>query len=41
VVPSLELVVVTTSESEATTRDGGHLGAVHRLLDEIVAAASA
>jgi CubicO group peptidase (beta-lactamase class C family) len=38
VVPSLELVVVTTSESEATTRDGGHLGAVHRLLDEIVAA---
>jgi len=40
VVPSLELVVVTTSQSEATRRDGGHLGAVHRLLDEIVAAAA-
>ena len=28
VVPTLDLVVVTTSDSEATTRDGGHLGAI-------------
>ena len=40
VVPSVQLVVVTTSESEGTTRDGGHLDAVHRLLDDIVAAAA-
>ena len=40
-VPTLDLVVVTTSESEASTRDGGHLGAIHGLLDQIVAAAAA
>jgi CubicO group peptidase (beta-lactamase class C family) len=37
VVPSLRLVVVTTSESEAP-REGDHLGAVHGLLDRIVEA---
>jgi CubicO group peptidase (beta-lactamase class C family) len=35
VVPSLRLVVVTTSESESP-REGDHLGAVHELLDRIV-----
>ncbi len=35
VVPSLDLVVVTTSASD-TDREGGHLDRVHALLDEIV-----
>ena len=34
VVPSLELVVVTTSDPNAASRDGGHLDAIHRLLDD-------
>jgi CubicO group peptidase (beta-lactamase class C family) len=34
VVPSLQLVVVTTSDPDAATRDGSHLDAIHRLLDE-------
>jgi CubicO group peptidase (beta-lactamase class C family) len=33
VVPDLELVAVTTSDPAAATRDGGHLRAVHSLLD--------
>jgi CubicO group peptidase (beta-lactamase class C family) len=36
VVPSLELVVVATSEANANSRDGGHLWAVHSLLDELI-----
>jgi CubicO group peptidase (beta-lactamase class C family) len=36
VVPDLELVVVTTSNSTAETRDGGHLGAIYELLDAYV-----
>ena len=34
VVPSLDLVVVTTSDPNATSRGGGHLDAIHRLLDD-------
>jgi CubicO group peptidase (beta-lactamase class C family) len=34
VVPALELVVVTTSDPNAATRDGGHLDAIYRLLEE-------
>lgn len=34
VVPSLELVVVTTSDPNAPSRGGGHLDAIHRLVDE-------
>jgi CubicO group peptidase (beta-lactamase class C family) len=37
VVPSLRLVVVTTSESEAP-REGDHLGAVHRVMERVVEA---
>ena len=40
VVPSLELVVVTTSDPEAPTRDGGHLDAIHALLDEEIVPAA-
>ena len=36
VVPDLELTVVTTSDPDAPTRDGGHLRAVHALLDEFI-----
>jgi CubicO group peptidase (beta-lactamase class C family) len=39
VVPSLELVVVTTSDPDARTREHGHLEAIHSLLDsEIIPA---
>jgi CubicO group peptidase (beta-lactamase class C family) len=39
VVPSLELVVVTTSDPDSRTREQGHLEAIHSLLDsEIVRA---
>jgi CubicO group peptidase (beta-lactamase class C family) len=38
VVPGLDLVVVTTSDPDAATRDGGHLDAIYELLDEIVLA---
>jgi CubicO group peptidase (beta-lactamase class C family) len=42
VVPALDLVVVTTSDPDARSRDGGHLDAIHALLDdEIVPAALA
>jgi CubicO group peptidase (beta-lactamase class C family) len=34
VVPSLELVVVATSDSETRSREQGHLEAVHSLLDQ-------
>ncbi len=34
IVPSLELTVVTTSDPDAPSRDGGHLRAVHNLIDE-------
>ena len=34
VVPSLELVVVTTSDPNASSRDGAHLDAIHALLDD-------
>lgn len=34
VVPSLDLVVVTTSDSESRSREQGHLEAVHSLLDQ-------
>jgi hypothetical protein len=30
----LELTVVTTSDPDAPSRDGGHLRAVHNLIDE-------
>src|SRR5690606_25311747 len=33
-VPDLELIVVTTSVADSEPRDGGHLGAVHSLLDD-------
>jgi len=38
VVPSLDLVVVTTSDPDAA-RDGGHNDAIHRLLDDAIAPA--
>jgi CubicO group peptidase (beta-lactamase class C family) len=39
VVPSLELVVVTTSDAETRSREQGHLEAIHSLLDrEIIPA---
>jgi CubicO group peptidase (beta-lactamase class C family) len=42
VVPGLELTVVTTSDPDAPSRDGGHLRAVHNLIDEwIIPAAEA
>lgn len=41
VVPALDLVVVTTSASDAGTRERGHLEAVYSLLEEIVEAADA
>jgi CubicO group peptidase (beta-lactamase class C family) len=42
VVPTLDLVVVTTSDPDAASRDGGHLDAIYALLaDEIVPAAAA
>jgi hypothetical protein len=41
-VPTLDLVVVTTSDPDAASRDGGHLDAIYALLaDEIVPAAAA
>ena len=40
VVPALQLVVVTTSDPEARTRDGGHLDAIHALLDEEIVPAA-
>jgi CubicO group peptidase (beta-lactamase class C family) len=39
VVPSLELVVVITSDPEPSRRDGAHLRALHGLLDSVVVAA--
>ena len=39
VVPGLELVVVTTSDPEPARRDGGHLRALHDVLDAVVVAA--
>ena len=36
VVPGLELVVVTTSDPNAASRDGSHLDAIHALLDDYV-----
>jgi CubicO group peptidase (beta-lactamase class C family) len=39
VVPDLALVVVATSDPDAPERDRSHLGAVHALLDGVVAAA--
>jgi CubicO group peptidase (beta-lactamase class C family) len=39
-VPSLRLVVVATSDSEARDRDGGHLDAVHDLLDRWIVPAA-
>ena len=34
VVPTLDLVVVTTSDPDAATRDGGHLDAIYALLEQ-------
>jgi hypothetical protein len=39
VVPGLELVVVTTSDPAPSRRDGGHLRALHGVLDSVVVAA--
>ena len=39
VVPSLDLVVVMTSDPTPATRERGHLQSLHRLLDEVVLAA--
>ena len=39
VVPSLDLVVVATSDPDAPERDRSHLNAVHALLDGVVVAA--
>jgi CubicO group peptidase (beta-lactamase class C family) len=36
VVPALDLVVVTTSDPSATTRERGHLDAIHGILDEAI-----
>ncbi|MCY7378065.1 MAG: beta-lactamase family protein [Gemmatimonadaceae bacterium] len=41
VVPSASMVVVATSEPAPARRDGGHLDAVHGLLDELLAPAPA
>jgi CubicO group peptidase (beta-lactamase class C family) len=41
IVPSLELLVVATSDPNAGSRDGAHLDAVHALVDDIILAASA
>jgi CubicO group peptidase (beta-lactamase class C family) len=41
VVPSLQLVVVTTSDPEATTRERGHLEAIQALLDNAIVPAVA
>lgn len=40
IVPDLELVVVTTSDASATTRDGGHLSALHDLVDRYLVPAA-
>ena len=40
VVPELRLVMVTSSVSNASTRDGGHLGAIHEILDRYVVPAA-
>jgi CubicO group peptidase (beta-lactamase class C family) len=39
VVPSSSMVVVATSDPAAERRDGGHLGAIHDLVDELLAPA--
>jgi CubicO group peptidase (beta-lactamase class C family) len=36
IVPGLDLVVVTTSDPSATTRERGHLEAIHSLLDDAI-----
>ena len=36
VVPALDLVVVTTSDPSATTRERGHLDAIHGIVDEAI-----
>jgi len=36
VVPTLDLVVVTTSDPDATTRERGHLEAIYALLDQTI-----
>jgi CubicO group peptidase (beta-lactamase class C family) len=41
VVPSLDLVVVTTSDPDATTRERGHLEAIHAIVDEAIVPAVA
>jgi CubicO group peptidase (beta-lactamase class C family) len=41
VVPTLDLVVVTTSDPGAATRDGGHLDAIYTLLEEEIVPAVA
>jgi CubicO group peptidase (beta-lactamase class C family) len=40
VVPDLRLVMVTSSVSNAPTRDGAHLGAIHEILDRYVVPAA-
>lgn len=40
VVPDLRLVMVTSSVSNAASRDGGHLGAIHEILDRFVVPAA-
>jgi len=40
VVPDLRLVVVTTSDPDARTRESGHLDAVHALLDQYIVPAA-
>jgi CubicO group peptidase (beta-lactamase class C family) len=41
VVPTLDLVVVTTSDPGATTRERGHLASIHAILDEAIVPAIA
>jgi len=36
VVPTLDLVVVTTSDPSATTREGGHLEAIYQIVDSAI-----
>ncbi|HEV2131404.1 MAG TPA: serine hydrolase [Longimicrobiaceae bacterium] len=40
IVPELELVVVTTSDASAASRDGGHLAAIHDLVDRYLVPAA-
>ena len=40
VVPSASMVVVATSDPATERRDGGHLGAIHDLVDELLAPAT-